>query len=169
MTAQTAEVTEKTEDKKPDLEVILPPEGELTIDGIDCYVKRLKTREFFQLMGIVTVGLGGNLSALNFDAENQEEYAAGLLGALLVALPQAVDPFLRLVRDIVKPQDDRKADELRDALENPELDDLLGIADVVVFQEQGTLWELVGKVKAYAARWKTTTSLGTARGRKRST
>lgn len=169
MTAETAEVAVEEEVKKPDLEVILGVPGELTIAGIDCYVKRIKTREFFELMGVITTGMGGNIAQLGFDTDNQQEFGAQLVAALFVSLPNAVDPFLRLVRNIVKPQDDQDARELREILENPELEDMMAIADCVIAQEQDSLWELVGKARAYAGRWKTTVSQSKGRGRERST
>lgn len=165
MTAKTAEVVKgKTEEDKPDLEVIMPEEKQLEICGIPCYVKRVKTREFFALLGVITTGMGGNLGQLNFDTENQDEFGAQLLAALFVALPNAVDPFVRLVRDLVRADDDKFAVQLRDYLDNPDLDDLMEIADVVVMQEQNTIWSLVGKARAYAAKWKTTVNGSRGRG-----
>lgn len=141
----------------PDLEVILPVPGECVLDGMECKVKPLKTREFFALMGIITTGLGG--SALqDLSAENSEELQGEIIGAVLVALPISVEPFLTLVKDIVEPVRKEDAQRLRMYLDNPAPEDLLNVIDAVIYNERDNLWSLVGKGKAYLARWQKTFS-----------
>lgn len=146
MTAETAEMAQ--EDLK-DLEVILAEPGHLEINGIPCEVKRLKAREFFGLMNVLSVGVGGNLAGMNFDTENQKEFAAQLIGILPIAIANAVDPFIIFVRKLVFADDPTRQNELFQYLEDPEVSDLIDILNVVLEQEADTIWELVGKAQAF--------------------
>jgi hypothetical protein len=155
MTATTAEKRKREE--LPDLEVILPPPGTCVLDGMECRVKPLKTREFFAVMGIITTGLGGG-ALQDMSAENADELRGEIVGAVLVALPVAVEPFLALVKDITEPVRKEDAVALRQYLDNPAPEDLLVVIDCVIDNEKDNVWSLVGKAKAYLARWQKTFS-----------
>lgn len=166
MTAETAEMAPVKVEK--DLEVILAEPGHLEINGIPCEVKRLKAREFFGLMNVLSVGVGGNLASLNFDTENQQEFAAQLLGILPIAISNAVDPFISFVKKLVYADDPRQQNALLDYLDEPEVSDLIDVVNVVMIQESDTIWELVGKARAFMANAKTVFNRP-APGRKSST
>ncbi len=153
MTAQTA--TQEAPDE--DLEVILPPPGKVVIDGVECEVRHLRAREFFKLMGIVTNGIGPGLAQFRWNMDNREEMTGQLMAVLVMAIPEQLDQFLDLVASIVEPKgsvgENRR---IRERLENPEIEDLLPIADAIITNERDNIWSLVGKARAYLERWKTT-------------
>jgi hypothetical protein len=154
MTDQTASTaTVPPEETLPDLEVILPLPTECTVGGIPVTVRHLRAREFFMLMGVLTNGLGPAMGNMDFTGGDVE---AKLLAALVMALPNSYDRFLYLCRDIVEPVDERRASELRGYMENPEVEDLLPIVDAVIANEHENIESLLGKARAYLARWKTT-------------
>jgi len=159
MTATTAEIEKpakakarKTAEKKPDLEIILPDPADLTVGGVRCEVQHLKTREFFMLMGLVTSTLGGDaLSGL--DSDDPDSLKTEVMGAVLVALPLALDDFLRLVKRVVTPVDPADAPVFNKAIDNPEPDEMLEIVDAIIENEGDNLWSLWGKAKTYLAKW----------------
>lgn len=168
MTAKTA-TTRKTA-RKPDLDVILPQNVQMELNGIKCEVKRLKAREFFQLIGIVTNTLGANAAEIfgrMEEKKDDDDFGAELVGVILVAVPLAMEPFLRLVRDIVEPLDKADTDELDEYLWNPEPGDVLDIIDGVLENEKDNLQSLVGKGRAYLSKW--SKMVTAARGQKSST
>jgi hypothetical protein len=171
MTAKTASTKARTARvRKPDLEVILPPTPEISLNGMQCTVKPLKAREFFQLISIITSTLGSNAGEIFSrmgEKKDDEDFAAELLGVVLVAVPLAQDPFLRLIRDIVEPLDKEEEDELREYLWNPDPSDVLDVIDAVLTNEQDNLANLVGKARAYLKKWGT--MMNAARGPKSST
>lgn len=130
-----------------DLEAILPNEGKLDVEGIDCIVRRLKSREFLQLVRVLTTGLGPSISQINL-AGDQEELQGQLIGMILMAIPEAADEFGDFVFSIVEPVNRADKNELREKLQNPELDVLIDVLTIVVVQEAPDFQSLVGKVKA---------------------
>lgn len=171
MTAKTANTRTRTaKPRKADLEVILPPTPEITLNGMQCRVKPLKAREFFQLISIVTSTLGANageIFARMEEKKDDEDFAGEILGVVLVAVPLAQDPFLRLIRDIVEPLDPENDDELREYLWNPDPGDVLDVIDAVLTNEKDNLANLVGKARAYLKKW--SKMMNAARGQKSST
>lgn len=153
MTAETAE-------PEDDLEVILPSPTDLRVAGIECQLRRLKAREFFQLMAVLTNGMGPALSQMKLSTDDQEEFAGAMIGAFMVALPNAVDDFILLCDMIVIPKYDEDQGKLKEAMRNPELDDLMHIVDCVIYNEQDDLYQLLGKARAYLGRWKNTVQNG---------
>lgn len=150
MTAETADtqLVEPTELE----EIAQIVSSRIVVDGIECEVGRLKTREFFVLMRILTRGLGGRLADL-FDADARPEDNAGrFIGALLVSIPEAETDFILLVKRMVQAVDPDQADALRVALDNPGLETLLAIAETVAMQEAGELTRLG---KAATSWWET--------------
>src|SRR4051812_25082331 len=101
MTAETAEVV--TEERLPDAEIILPQSEELTLNGIPCYVRHLKAREFMSLMGVLTSGMGRELASLDFKNMTESEAAGTLMGALLMSIPNAQHKFFGFIQEIVDP------------------------------------------------------------------
>ena len=156
MTAVTAapsdEIVEEPE-KKPDLEVILPEPGKVTIDGVECTVRHLKAREFFMLMRVLTQGVGPNLMQIRFQGKTDEDMAGMVTGILLMAIPEALDDFMDLVQHLVEPVDVANRSKVKAALENPEIEELLPIVDALILNEKDNFAALLGKGRAYLARW----------------
>ena len=143
----------KSETKVPDLEVILPVAGEVTVDGIPCRVRRLKTREFLALLRVLTAGLGPAIGQVNVDVTNGDTVGRDLSALMVLALPNAVDEFALFLTLIVAPKDTSRAGEVTAYLaDNPELDVLLDVFETVAVQEQDDLAALGGKAQAMWSR-----------------
>ena len=144
MTAETAV------EPLADLDAIDPVGTEITVAGAACVVNRLKAREFLALVRVLTVGLGDGLRAVSGSLSMDDEEALGqeLLALLLLAIPEAGEEFLAFVRTIVTPKDPRQTSEVLAALENPELDVMIEVAEKVVMQEAEDLQGLAGKAQA---------------------
>ena len=152
MTAMTAAPAQDE-----DLAVILPEPTQLEIGGIRCDVKHLKAREFFQLMGIVTKALGPNVAQMRIQpGATAESLGADLAVILAMTIPEQLEEFMRFCRSIVVPEDPADGDKLTEALENPEPDELLALIDALIENEKDNLYELLGKAKAYLAKWSKT-------------
>jgi hypothetical protein len=117
-----------------DSEVILPDTQSVTIQGIEAEVRRLRTREFLALMKVLLRGVGGDLIDI-FGEEDQEKLQGRLVGAMLVAIPNATNEFVMFLQAVVVAKDQKQRKQLMDYLENPELSDLLDVARVIIEQE----------------------------------
>jgi hypothetical protein len=133
-----------------DLDPIIPETGMVTVDGIRCRVRRMKTREVFALARVLGNGLGMAVLDADLDMDDPSTLRAQVMGILLIAVPNVPDEVIGFVREVLEPVDaDRKGD-LRVALSNPEFDVLLETLSVVLDQEQGSLVEWLGKATALA-------------------
>ncbi len=137
MTAETA-FTEPTQIE----EIMGSVDNRLLVDDIECEVGRLKTREFFALMRVLTRGMGGQVVSLFEAGLPTEELGARFVGALLMSLPQAENDFLLLMKQMVRPVDPAMAEPLKAALDNPELEVLMQVAETIALQEAGELTRL---------------------------
>jgi hypothetical protein len=120
-------------------------------------VERLKTRQTMSLLKILTRGFGGALSSL-FVAEDtdSDEFAAELLGSMLVSIPEAEEETIDFIKKMVSPADliedprtkaekgsnAEAIDRLTKALDNPELDDLFAIVEVIIRTEAPHIQQL---------------------------
>lgn len=150
MTANEQDQKDAPESQTPDLDVIVPTPETLEIAGKRVTVNRLKTREFLALMRIITRGLGPAIARMNLDEENAQQSIAM---ALFMALPEGADDVIGLLQDIVQPvgRSEHDAAAVREALENPDLGDLMDIVAVVFQQEQDDIRSLVGKARQFLA------------------
>jgi hypothetical protein len=146
MSGMTAEIVEPL----ADLDVIDPIGTPIEIVGVQCVVNRLKAREFLALVRVMTIGLGDGLRAVSTSLSMDDEEALGqeLLALLLLAIPEAGEEFLAFVRLIVEPKDPKQKATVLSALENPDLDVLIDVAEMVVLQEAEDLHGLAGKARA---------------------
>jgi hypothetical protein len=130
----------------------LPQELKLS-SGFAIELERLKARQFFKLLRIVTKGALPQLSnagLFNADDISEAEFTARLVGVILVAIPEAEDETIEFIRSMAVPaglitgRKLNKQDEERnlglwlqfdDELDNPELDDLLTILEAIVQRE----------------------------------
>lgn len=134
-------------EKPVDIEAILPNGGKVDVEGIPCTVRRLKSREFLQLVRVLTAGLGPAVT--QFDLSGDEgELQGKMLAMILMAIPEAADEFGDFVFSIVDPVDKADKNDLREKLKNPEIDVLLDVLTLVTIQEAADFKGLVGKVKA---------------------
>jgi hypothetical protein len=131
----------------------LEGEGEnLTLSsGLEIEVERLKTRQLFKLVKILTSGGGQLLGNLNLSADsNADEFASQLVALAVVAIPEAEDEAIDFIRAMVRPAglvrsnkltkkqaeaNEQRAYDLYVELENPELDDLITIFEKVIANE----------------------------------
>lgn len=113
-------------------------------------VERLKTRQMMSLLKILTRGFGGALSSL-FVAEDDsdEEFAGQLLGSMIVSIPEAEEETIDFIKKMVSPADliedprtkaERGSNEeayerLGKSLDNPEIEDLFAIMEVIIRTE----------------------------------
>lgn len=158
MTAETAtSPTDDIESVDETAQIIQEPVPGITISGVECQTKRLKTREFLKLMRIITDGMGGRLAlmALSTDEEDEQLLAGQMLGALLNSIPYAEDAVIGFVQAMVEPVSDNPKDMkvVRSALENPEMEDLVAVITHIIDQE---ISELVSLGKAFGAWWQST-------------
>lgn len=139
MTAQT--------ENTADLDGILPEEGGLVVEGIPATVKRLKSREFLQLIRVLTRGLGENAGMLDLNGD-ESEVQGKLIAMFVMAIPEAHEEFQQFVFGVVEPVSSAQKDELRKALDNPELEVLIDVLTLIAVQEAPDFRSLVGKLKA---------------------
>lgn len=151
MSATSAGATTPEKDQ-PDLEVISPSTGELTIRGIKCRVNRLKTREILLLLRVFTRTFGENIGELGINLDDEDdETASRLAGILIVAIPEGIEEFIDLFAGLVEPVgklNDAQRRELDEELRNPDPDVAVEVIDIIVEQEKDDLKSLLGKVRA---------------------
>lgn len=152
---------ETTEDASVDVDndlgVILPEPGKMEIGGIPVEVRRLKTREFLLLMRVITGGMGASMRDIRLNTKDEEAMVADLISIVMLAIPFAIEEFGEFVISIVEAKNKHEhAAQLRQALENPEIEDLMNIIGIVVEQERDDLGVLAGKARAWIAKIQTT-------------
>jgi hypothetical protein len=160
VTAETA----VTPDEELD-ELAKTPIGSVVIEGHQCEIRRIRTREVFTVMKILTAAnQTGQIIASALDQDNDEDQLGQeLLAGLIVAIPYAEDDFLLLLGRLVEPPMDKEAAvEVSMALQNPELSVTMDVIKAIIENESGELvrlgkearlwWETVGpKVKSQMA------------------
>lgn len=139
----TSEVDVLSED------TVVSTEGPIELsNGVKVDVNRLKTRETMKLLKIVTRGAGYALQTLDLSGESGE-FAEALIVSVVLAIPEAEDETIEFIQAMVRPTDlvanpkskpekEINADieeKLAEALQNPELDDLVAIITRVVHVE----------------------------------
>lgn len=139
-----------TENTNPDLDTLLSePETVELVSGTKVKVQRLKTRQLLRLLRVLTRGAGPSLSQIRFDADDQSAMSAQIMGLVLMSIPEAEDETVDFVLSMVTPHGfveapktakEREANEklfhdLAVEMDNPEIDDLIGILEVVIKAE----------------------------------
>jgi hypothetical protein len=137
----------------PDVETIVPDVPTITLNGVECRVKRIQTRELLALLRIVSLAVGENMAKLRFTLEHPMEAARELAALLLLAASVNPDETLVFAAQLVDSVDDGQRVKLRTYLmENPDPDDMLLLMEQVATQESGDLVAIAGKVQAMMAR-----------------
>jgi hypothetical protein len=144
---KNAAAEKKTVVDNPDMTVIAPEERLITVGGVECRVRRVRTRELMLFVRVVTSGGAYGLQKVDFKDKGQ-------IGALiLMAIPEAHEEFLELLRALVVPTDSGFGPthegyvQFTEAMENPPVDTTFEVAEVLVEQESGTFVALWGKVQ----------------------
>lgn len=134
------------------------PETVVLSNGVVVRLLRLKTRQFFRMLRIVTRGAGGFLSDVGLSMEDStDDFIAKLLGLLVIAIPEAENEAIEFIGSMVEPdglvdtpkmsKDDKAQNELlwlnlQDALRNPELEDFIDIIEAIVRREASDMQAL---------------------------
>lgn len=140
-----------TTETNPELEALVAEGDEITLStGTRITVERLKTRQLFKFVKILTSGAGQILANLDFgDIEDGAAFAGQLLAVTLVAIPDAEDESIDFIQSMVRPvgviekprtakereSNEALYDAIAEELDNPELDDLITIFTRVVTAE----------------------------------
>lgn len=129
-----------------DLDVIDPVEATITINGVECRVKRIKAWDLIQIVRILSVGVGDKLGTIRFEGSDSD-VAAQVTGLLLLAIPRSENEVKVLISNLVQPVDGSV--DIRSYLSTElEPEELIDICTVMVEQEKGSFSELWGKVQA---------------------
>lgn len=140
-----------TTTESPELDALTAEPRALALSsGLEIEIERLKTRQLFKFVKIITSGAGGLLSNLNLSSDGDSaEFAGQLLALTLVAIPEAEDEAIDFIRALVRPaglvlpaksKKDQATNEelfrqLFVELDNPELDDLITIFEQLISVE----------------------------------
>jgi hypothetical protein len=144
--------------------------------GLPVAVVRLKTRQMFRLLRILTRGAGPAIAQLDFGGD-AEEFGQKLLGILVMAIPDAEQETIAFLQSMCKPdglvdkkpQHMTKKDNENDAglwerfnaeLFNPEISDTLALLEVIVANEAPELQSLGKKLRSLWAVAKKASGLG---------
>lgn len=131
-------------------------------------LQRLKTRQFFRLLKVLTRGLGPLMvqAQLDFNGD-QEDFARRLLGLLAMAIPEAEQQFIEFLQSMTlpvgfhEPRDGARLDrkqlednqemlaELLEELNNPELEDLIDLGEAIIRQEAPEIQSLGKKIRGW--------------------
>ena len=142
----------------------LDSQGELLtlVSGTKVSIQRLKLRQLFRLLRIITRGGAGYLpmlqdamAGLGSDDDRAEAFGTQLIAIAIIALPEAEDEAVDFIMSVVEPEgissltdkNSRKInDELRQKLAgelyNPEPEDAIGIIEAVINREKQDLVKL---------------------------
>lgn len=140
-------MTATTNEKPVDLEAILPEATELLVEGIPAAVRRLKAKEFFALLRVLTNGMGPGIANVDF-SKDRDEMAGQFVGLLLSAVPNAAEEFTQFLTLVVEAKDPKQNAALQKCMANPELETMIDVLTVVAEQEAPDLQSLVGKAQA---------------------
>jgi len=133
--------------------------------GFEMEVVRLRTRQFFRLLRILTHGAGPALTQtqLNFEGE-AAEFAGKLLTLVLMSIPDAEAEAIAFLASMCRPHgiidkaesqltkqelqaNKDKWEQFGEELHNPELGDTLDLIEIIIEQESGELQALGKKVR----------------------
>lgn len=132
-----------------DIDTIVSEDTPVTLlSGFKISVERLKTRALMTLLKILTRGASSVLGELRLDADmDPAEFTGNLIGAVLLAIPEAEDETIEFINRMVTPAElktgsrlsktdlifnDELEERLRDELDDPELEDLVTIVTEIV-------------------------------------
>lgn len=159
------EELEVSEAQLSDAEVIAGDPALLHLPGadIDVFVEKLRTRQLFKFIKIITTGAGPALADLSIGADsNAEDLTQQLLAILLISIPDAEQESIDFLRSMVKPvgliepeksKTDRQVNvekytELFSLLDNPEPEDTIALLVKIVRDEAPNMMALGKQIAA---------------------
>lgn len=126
--------------------------------GVLVSVNRLRTREFFKLMKIITTGAGRMLMEFRLDGGlGEEEFIGRLMALVILAIPEAEDETIEFLQAMVKPiginegrnlspsDKDKNSEiwaEYSASMTNPDITDTVDIVEKIIRTEAGDLQRL---------------------------
>lgn len=129
--------------------------------GYEVRLQRLRTRQFFRLLKVLTRGVGpAVVQSLDFK-DDPDQFGSRLLAITFMAIPEAEQQFIEFLQSMCQPvglhegpnlDKQQRADnqaailELVEELNNPELEDLLDLAEAIVKQEAKDIQSLGKRV-----------------------
>lgn len=136
------------QEQKPDIDAIVPETMTVMVDGVECRVNRLKTREFLSLIRVLTAGLGPGLNEVELDFTDGETVARDLSALMILAVPNATAEFTVFLTSVVEPVDGSKQGQVGKYLyDNPDLDVMIDVFEAIAVQEKDDLAALAGKLR----------------------
>jgi hypothetical protein len=95
---------EAPEQSDTDIIAAYPNRVHLSGADLDVDVERLRTRQLFKFLRILTVGAGPALAELEISSDtDQAELTQQLMAILLISIPEAEDEVIDFLRSMVKP------------------------------------------------------------------
>lgn len=123
--------------------------------GLEFEVQPLKLRQFLALLRIVTRGATGVLATGGLSSRDGDDFARQLLTMLVFAIPEAEQETVEFIKTVTKPvlTGNPEADidiqaQFDVELDDPELEDILLIAQAVVQNEADDLRSLGNRLKS---------------------
>jgi hypothetical protein len=128
--------------------------------GLSVEVQRLKTRQFFRLLKILTHGAGPAMMSAGLDfSGDAEEFTRRMMTLVMFSIPDAEQETIGFLQSMAQPaglksrklaklskqeQEDNDAlwERFNEELFNPELDDMVSLLEVIVKQEAPELQAL---------------------------
>ncbi len=137
-------------------------------DGRKVEIQRLKLRQLFRLLRIITRGGAGYLPMLRDalagsgnDEDRAEAFGTQLIAIAFIALPEAEDEAVEFIMSVVEPEgillgrdkhsvktNDDLRQKLADYLYNPEPEDAITIIEAVIDREKADLVSLGKRLMA---------------------
>jgi hypothetical protein len=122
---------------------------ELTLtSGSVVRVHRIRTRETFALLKILTRGVGPILGELSFDRDDPEAFAGQMISLVVLAIPDAEDETIEFLQRMVSPVNPADNDRVTEELSNPELEDTIAIIEKVIRNESSHMLALGKRLAA---------------------
>lgn len=148
----TAKEATPAEDQLAEIDSIDPVPEEITLSsGTVVRIERLKARQFFKMLRILTHGGAHVIGQMRLSSDmGEEEFTAQLVGLVLFALPEAGEEAIEFLRSMVIPAGKGAAAEkaCAEAMENPELEDMVSLIEAIVRREAADLKALGRRLKA---------------------
>lgn len=149
-----------------EIDLIDPTPVEIKLStGVVVSLERLRTRQFFKLLKILTRGAGSMLMEVKLNVEMpQEEFVGKLIGLIILSVPEAEDEAIEFLKAMTLPVglasgrtlssvDKARNDELwasyHQSLRNPELDDMVSIFEQIVRTEAADIQRLGKRILSF--------------------
>lgn len=144
-------------EEETELDALAPESATVELsNGSKVTLCRLKARQFFVLLRIITRGSASVLGNYNWgNLKTPEEFATQLLGLLIFAIPEAPEATFEFLRSMIDTEFDSKAGKVSAnytnamlLLEEPEMEDVIVLLEAIVRQESKDLVALGNRLRA---------------------